>query len=180
MEFKTIRIEKPSGTNLVLGQTRSAKTIEDIHDALLRLAAEFAFGIAFCEASGQRLVRCAGTDEAMIELARKNAAAVGAGDAFFVFFGSVPPPRDVLAAIKPLPEVCGIYCATANPLEVVLATTDQGCGIVSVIDGFGPKGVESDEDTTWREDYLRHVAGFGKLGVYASSVNPLQKEPLAH
>lgn len=172
MEFKTIQIEKPNGTNLVLGQTRSAKTIEDIHDALMRLASEFAFGIAFCEASGQRLVRCAGTDDSMIELARKNAAAVGAGDTFFVFFGSAPPPRDVLAAIKPLPEVCGIYCATANPLEVVLATTEQGCGIVSVIDGSGPKGVESREDSAWREDYMRHVAGFWKPGDYASPAKP--------
>lgn len=172
MEFRTIRIEKPDAANVIFGQTRSAKTIEDIHDALLRMASEFAFGIAFCEASGERLVRCAGTDEAMIELARTNAVTIGAGDMFLVFFGSTPNPRKVLAAIKKLPEVCGIYCATANPLEVVLATTEQGCGVVSVIDGFTPKGVESREDTAWREDYMRHVVGFGKLGTFAPDVKP--------
>lgn len=164
MELKTIRIEKPDAVNFILGLTRSAKTLEDIHEALERIGSEFPFGIGFCEASGKRLVRCAGTDEAMIELAKKNAAAIGAGDTFLIFFGAAPDPREILGAIKALPEVCGIYCATANPVEVVLAETEQGHGVVSVIDGFGPKGVESREETAWREDYLHHITGFGKFG----------------
>ena len=164
MELKTIRIEKPPTVNFILGQTRSAKTLEDIHDALERIGSDSPFGLAFCEASGKRLVRCAGTDEAMIELAEKNAAAIGAGDTFLVFFGAAPDPRAILAAIKALPEVCAVYCATANPLEVVLAETEQGHGIVSVIDGFSPKGIESREETAWREDYFHHITGFGKLG----------------
>lgn len=164
MELKTISIEKPDTVNFILGQTRSAKTLEDIHDALERIGSDFPFGIAFCEASGKRLVRCAGTDEAMIELAEKNAAAIGAGDTFLIFFGVAPDPGAILGAIKALPEVCGIYCATANPVEVILAETEQGHGVVGVIDGFGLKGVESREETAWREDYFHHVAGFGKLG----------------
>ena len=164
MQLKTIRIEKPDTANLIFGQSRSAKTLEAIHVALEQIGPGFPFGIAFCEASGKRLVLCAGTDEVMIELAKKNAAAIGAGDTFLVLFGAVPPFGEILAAIKTLPDVCGIYCATANPLEVILAETSQGHGVVAVVDGYSPQGIESREDTTWRENYLHHVTVFGKLG----------------
>ena len=162
MELKTTRIEKPETVNFVLGQTRDTKTIEDMHEALVRAVPHIGFGAAFCEASGERLVRCTGTDATLIELAKTNAAAIGAGDTFIVLFGAAFSPRDVLIAIKAIPGVCGIYCASANPTEVIVATTMQGRGIIGVIDGFVPNGIETDEDIAWRKDYLLHVVGYRK------------------
>lgn len=162
MELITTRIQKPEGVNFILGQTDSTETIDEIHRALESIAPHLAFGIAFNEASGKCLVRVTGTDPAMIELAKTNATALGAGDTFLLFYGATVNPRNVLTAVRNLPEVCGITCATSNPTEVILGMSSQGCGIVGVIDGFGPKGVESEEETNWRRDYLLHVAGFRK------------------
>ena len=162
MELTTVRIEKPETINFVLGQTRSIKTIEDIHEALVSAVPFISFGVAFCEPSGERLVRCIGTDATMLQLAKRNAAAIGAGDTFIVFFGPTLHPRDAMIVIKALPEVCGVYCATANSTEVIMATTEQGRGIVGVIDGFVPNGGETDEDIAWRKDYLLHVVGYRK------------------
>jgi len=157
MQLLTVRIDKPEDTNFILGQTHFIKTVEDIHEALVGTVPGIKFGIAFCEASGKCLVRWSGTDPVMVELARKNASALGAGHSFIVFLSSGFFPVNVLNAIKAVPEVCRIFCATANPTEVVLAQTDQGRGILGVVDGFSPKGVEADADIQWRKDFLRQI-----------------------
>lgn len=162
MELVSVQIRKPEAVNFILGQTRGAETIDDIYAAIDAAAPHLPFGIAFNEASGNRLVRVAGSDQAMIDLASSNANALGAGDIFVLFFGTTPAPRRILAAVKALPEVCGIWCATSNPTEVILAMSTQGRGIIGVIDGFAPKAIESDEERSWRHDYLHHVAGFRK------------------
>ena len=161
MKLTVIRIEKPDPVNLILGQAHGVEAIEDLHEALVRAVEHLGFGIAFCEAAGKRLVRCAGTDPTLLELAKQTAVAIGAGDAFIVLFAEAPAPRDVLAAIIAIPRVCGIYCATANPTQVIIAATEQGRGIIGIIDGFLPKGVESNEDIAWRNDYLLHTSGYG-------------------
>ena len=155
MQFITVRIEKPEATNIVLGQTHFIKSVEDIHEALVGAVPGIKFGLAFCEASGKCLVRWSGTDPAMTDLARRNAAAIGAGHSFVVFLGDGFFPVNVLNALKVVPEVCRIFCATANPTEVVLAETEQGRGILGVVDGFSPKGVEGEEGRAWRHDLLR-------------------------
>ena len=160
MELTTIRIEKPDTVNLILGQAHGVKTIEDMHEALVSTAAPIGFGIAFCEAAGKRLVRCAGSDDTLLELAKTNAMAIGAGDTFVVLFAQFPDPYEVLAAIKAIPGVCGIYCATTYPTQVIMAATEQGHGIIGIIDGFVPKGVESNDDIAWRKDYLLHTVGY--------------------
>lgn len=157
MEFITVRIEKPEDANFILGQTHFIKTVEDIHEALVGAVPGIKFGLAFCEASGKCLVRWSGTDPAMIELAKKNASALGAGHSFIVFLGSGFFPVNVLNTVKAVPEVCRIFCATANPAEVVLAQTDQGRGILGVVDGSSPKGVEGDADIQWRKELLRQI-----------------------
>ncbi len=157
MELKTVRIEKPEAVNFILGQTHFIKTVEDVHEALVNAVPGIKFGLAFCEASGYCLVRCSGTDAAMVELARKNALALGAGHTFFVFLAEGFYPINVLNAIKALPEVCRIFCATANPTEVIVAETEQGRGIMGVVDGFKPKGVEDDSGVAWRKDLLRKI-----------------------
>jgi adenosine/AMP kinase len=157
MQLTTVRIEKPEAVNFVLGQTHFIKTVEDLHEALVGAVPGIKFGLAFCEASGKCLVRWTGTDAALIELAKKNALAVGAGHTFIVFLGEGFYPLNVLNTIKAVPEVCGIYCATANPTEVVVAATEQGRGIVGVVDGFSPKGVEGDPDIAWRKNFLRQI-----------------------
>lgn len=162
MELTAVRIEKPEPINFILGQTHFIKSVEDIHEALMGAVPGIKFGVAFCEASGKCLVRCSGTDDAMIELARKNAVAIGAGHSFLVFLSEGFFPLNVLNAIKALPEVCGIYCATANPTEVIVAVSAQGRGVVGVIDGSSPKGVEGAEDVAWRKGFLRKI-GY-KLG----------------
>lgn len=157
MQLKTIRIEKPDEINFILGQAHFIKSVEDIHEALVGSAAGIKFGLAFCEASGKCLVRWSGTDAALIELAQKNAEALGAGHSFLVFLGDGYFPLQVLNALKMVPEVCRIFCATANPTEVILAETDAGRGILGVIDGASPLGVEDEADIKWRKDFLRKI-----------------------
>jgi uncharacterized protein len=157
MELKTVAIEKPETINFILGQTHFIKTVEDVHEALVSTVPGIKFGLAFCEASGKCLVRWTGTDAAMIELAKKNALAIGAGHSFIVFLGEGFFPINVLNAIKSAPVVCRIYCATANPVQVVVAETEQGRGIMGVIDGSSPAGIEGDEDIAWRKGFLRTI-----------------------
>ena len=135
MQLTTVRIDKPEATNFILGQTHFIKSVEDIHEALVGAVPEIKFGLAFCEASGKCLVRTSGTDAAMIELAEKNATALGAGHSFIVFLGDGFFPVNVLNALKMVPEVCRIFCATANPVEAIVAETDLGRGLLGVIDG---------------------------------------------
>jgi hypothetical protein len=157
MEIQTVRIEKPETINFILGQSHFIKTVEDIHEALVSSVPGIKFGLAFCEASGKCLIRWAGTDEAMIELAQQNAQAIGAGHSFVLFLGEGYYPINVLNAVKNLSEVARIFCATANPTEVLVAQTEQGRGILGVVDGFSPKGIEDDEGITWRKDFLRMI-----------------------
>src|SRR6266849_624499 len=152
MQLITVRIEKPEATNFILGQTHFIKTVEDVHEALVGAVPGIRFGLAFCEASGKCLVRWSGTESSLEELARKNALALGAGHSFIVFLGEGFYPINVLNAIKMVPEVCRIFCATANPTEVVLAETEQGRGILGVVDGFSPKGIEDEGEIKWRKD----------------------------
>jgi adenosine/AMP kinase len=155
MRLTTVRIEKPDATNFILGQTHFIKSVEDIHETLAGAVPGIRFGLAFCEASGKCLIRCSGTDPAMVQLAQKNASTLGAGHCFIVFLGDGYFPVNVLNAIKMVPEVCRIFCATANPTEVVIAETDQGRGVLGVVDGFPPKGIEGEEDVAWRKSLLR-------------------------
>ena len=157
MELSSVRIEKPETTNFILGQTHFIKTVEDVHEALVGAVPGIKFGLAFCEASGKCLVRCSGSDPAMIELAKKNALALGAGHSFVVFLGDGYFPVNVLNAIKMVPEVCRIYCATANPTEVLIAQTEQGRGILGVVDGASPLGAETEADVAWRKGFLRQI-----------------------
>lgn len=157
MDLLSVRIDKPDATNFILGQSHFIKTVEDIHETLVGAVPGIKFGLAFCEASGKCLIRTSGTDAAMTELARKNAAALAAGHAFIVFLGDGFYPINVLNALKAVPEVCRIFCATANPTEVILAQTEQGRGILGVVDGFSPKGVEDESDVAWRRDLLRKI-----------------------
>ena len=159
METKitTIQIEKPEPVNFILGQTHFIKSVEDLHEALVTAVPGIKFGLAFCEASGMCLVRWTGTDPAMIELAKKNATALGAGHSFIVFLAEGFYPVNVLNTVKLVPEVCRVFCATANPTQVLLAETEQGRGILGVIDGFSPKGIEGDADIAWRKGFLRQI-----------------------
>ncbi len=157
MQLLTVKIDKPEAVNFILGQTHFIKTVEDVHEALVGAVPGIRFGLAFCEASGKCLVRLSGTDPAMVELARNNALALGAGHSFIVFLGEGFFPVNVLNALKLVPEVCRIFCATANPTEVVIAVTGQGRGILGVIDGASPLGVETDADVAWRKGFLRQI-----------------------
>jgi len=157
MQLFEVRIDKPETTNFILGQTHFIKTVEDVHEALVGAVPGIKFGLAFCEASGKCLVRLSGTDAAMTELARNNALAIGAGHSFIVFLGDGFFPLNVLNALKMVPEVCRIFCATANPTEVLIAQTEQGRGILGVVDGASPKGVETEADVVWRKGFLRQI-----------------------
>ena len=157
MDIKIIKIEKPENINFILAQSHFIKTVEDVHEALVSTVPGIKFGLAFCEASGDCLVRWTGTDQAMIELAKANAQAIGAGHSFILFLGDGYFPVNVLNAIKAVPEVARIFCATANPTEVLVAQTEQGRGILGVVDGSSPKGVEGAEDIAWRKDFLRKI-----------------------
>jgi adenosine/AMP kinase len=157
MELKTVKIEKPEEINFILGQSHFIKTVEDLHETLVAAVPGIRFGLAFCEASGKCLVRWSGTDEAMIELAKRNAQAIGAGHSFIIFLGEGFYPVNVLNAIKMVSEVCHIFCATANPVEVIVAESELGRGILGVIDGFSPKGVEDEDDIAWRKGFLRMI-----------------------
>ncbi|MBI5953217.1 MAG: adenosine-specific kinase [Chloroflexi bacterium] len=157
MEIKTVKIEKPEDINFILGQSHFIKTVEDIHEVLVGSVPGIKFGLAFCEASGKCLIRWTGTDDQMIELAKKNALAIGAGHSFILFLGQGFFPINVLNAVKSVPEVACIFCATANPTEVLVAETEQGRGILGVVDGFSPKGVEDEEGIQWRKGFLRMI-----------------------
>jgi adenosine/AMP kinase len=157
MEIKTVKIEKPEDINFILGQSHFIKTVEDIHEVLVGSVPSIKFGLAFCEASGKCLIRWTGTDDEMTELAKKNALAIGAGHSFILFLGQGFFPINVLNAVKAVPEVAHIFCATANPTEVLVAETEQGRGILGVVDGFSPKGVEDEEGIQWRKGFLRMI-----------------------
>lgn len=162
MELTTVIIEKPEAVNFILGQSHFIKTVEDLHEAMVNAVPGIKFGLAFCEASGACLVRWTGTDQAMIELAKKNAMTLSAGHSFIIFLAEGFFPINVLNAVKMAPEVCRIFCATANLTQVILVETAQGRGILGVVDGSKPKGVEDDEGIAWRKGFLRQI-GY-KLG----------------
>jgi adenosine/AMP kinase len=157
MELKTIKVEGiPEGANVILGQTHFIKTVEDIYEAMVNTNPSIKFGVAFCEASAKCLVRVDGNDEKLKEIASKNALKIGTGHLFaIVMKGGFP--INVLKALKDVPEVCSIYCATANPVEVVVAETEQGRGVMGVIDGSSPKGIEDEEGIKWRKELLRKI-----------------------
>ncbi|OQA21044.1 MAG: Adenosine specific kinase [Chloroflexi bacterium ADurb.Bin360] len=157
MELSSIQIEKPEPINFILGQSHFIKTVEDLHETLVTAVPGIKFGLAFCEASGKALVRWSGTDEEMIALAQKNALALSAGHSFIIFLGAGFFPVNVLNAIKQVPEVARIFCATANPVEVIIAETEQGRGILGVIDGMSSQGLEGPEDIAWRKNFLRMI-----------------------
>ena len=156
MELKTVKIDKPEDLNMILGQTHFIKTVEDIHEALVNTVPQIKFGIGFCEASQQCLVRISGNDDNLKELAKKNALALAAGHSFIVFIENAFP-INVLNTIKHVPEVCNIFCATSNPVEVILASSEQGQGILGVIDGLKTKGIETEQDIVERKEFLRKI-----------------------
>lgn len=157
MDLKLVALTKPEPVNVILGQTHFIKSVEDLHEALVSAVPGIRFGLAFCEASGKRLVRWTGTDPAMIDLARQNALALAAGHCFIIYLAEGYYPVNVLNAVKAVPEVCRVFCATANPVQVVVAETDQGRGVLGVVDGFPPLGVEGDDDIAWRKGFLRQI-----------------------
>ena len=162
MELSVVTIEKPETTNFILGQSHFIKTVEDIHEALVTAVPGIKFGLAFCEASGACLIRHTGTDPDLQQLAIQNAQALSAGHCFILFLGEGFYPINVLPAVRSVPEVVPIFCATANPTEVIIAASEQGRGILGVIDGFASRGVEDDDGIAWRKDLLRKI-GY-KLG----------------
>jgi uncharacterized protein len=157
LELKLIPIEKPEPINFILGQSHFIKTVEDLHEILVSSVPGIKFGLAFCEASGKCLIRWSGTDAAMIELAQKNALAISAGHSFIIFLGEGFYPINILNAIKMTPEVCQIFCATANQAGVIIADTGQGCAILGVVDGLKPVGIEGEVDIEWRKGFLRMI-----------------------
>jgi hypothetical protein len=156
MEIKTVTIENPDGLNLILGQSHFIKTVEDLYEIMVTTVPMAKFALAFCEASDKCLVRHAGTDDELLELAKKNAFNLSAGHSFIIFMKDMFP-INVLNAIKNVPEVCRIFCATANPVEVIVAETDLGRGIIGVIDGFKSKDIENEEEVRIRKDFLRKI-----------------------
>ncbi len=156
VELELIAIEKPADTNVIIGQTHFIKSAEDLYEAMANAGGGIRFGIAFLEASGACKVRVTGNDEALMRLAGKNAMALGTGHAFLIFMDN-GFPINVLNGIKAVPEVCSLYCATANPVQVVVAKSEQGRGIMGVIDGAPPKGIEDEEDKAWRRSFLRKI-----------------------
>jgi adenosine/AMP kinase len=157
MELSIVPIENPNELNFILGHSHFIKTVEDLHETLVTSAPGIKFGLAFCEASGPCLVRWSGTDDELTELAKRNALALSAGHSFIIFLGSGFFPINVLNAVKNVPEVCRIFCATANPVQVVIAETEQGRGILGVIDGLKTKGIENEHDIAWRKGFLRKI-----------------------
>ena len=156
MDIKTVAIDKPEDMNMILGQAHFIKTVEDIHEAIVTTAPQMKFGVAFCESSGPALVRFSGNDEALTEIARRNALAVGAGHSFLIVMtGGFPV--NILNAVKNVPEVCRVLCATANPVEVVVAETGKGRAILGVVDGVRPKGIEGAADIEQRKAFLRKI-----------------------
>ena len=157
MQIIQVKIEKSEEINFILGQTHFIKSVEDIHEALISGVPGIKFGLAFCEASGKRLVRWSGTDAAMIALAQKNAVAIGAGHSFIIFLGEGFFPINILKTVQNVSEVVNIFCATANPSEVILAETSQGRAILGVVDGEPPLGIEDEEGIAWRKGFLRKI-----------------------
>lgn len=157
MELKTVRLEIPEGGNIIVGQSHFIKTVEDIYEAIVNTVPQMKFGIAFNEASGACLTRVDGNDLALKENATANAQLIAAGHTFVVSMRE-GYPINVLGRIRDIPEICSIFCATANPLEVIVAQTEQGRGILGVIDGSSPKGVENEGDAQWRHSLLRKIA----------------------
>jgi len=157
LKLTIVPIEKPEPVNFILGQSHFIKTVEDLHEALVTAVPGIKFGLAFCEASGKSLVRWSGTDEAMLELARTNALALSAGHSFIIFLGEGFYPVNVLNTVKMVPEVARIFCATANPTQVIVAETAQGRGILGVIDGMLTQDIEGEEDIAWRKGFLRMI-----------------------
>ena len=157
MELKVVKIDKPEDVNFILGQSHFIKTVEDLHEALVGTVPGIKFGLAFCESSGPALVRASGTDDEMLELAKRNALTLGAGHSFIIFLGEGFYPINVLHVVKRAPEVCRIFCATANPVEVIVAETEQGRGILGVIDGEHTQGIETEADVVQRKDFLRMI-----------------------
>jgi adenosine/AMP kinase len=156
MELKLIPIENPDELNLILGQSHFIKTVEDLHEVLVTAIPGIQFGLAFCEASGPCLIRHSGTNEELEQLAVRNVEAIGAGHSFIVFLKDAFP-INVMGAVQRVPEVCRIFCATANPVQVVIAETEQGRGILGVIDGSSPKGIEGEAETAQRKAFLRVI-----------------------
>jgi adenosine/AMP kinase len=156
MEIKSVKLEIPEAANLILGQTHFIKTLEDLYEIMVGISSQVKFGIAFCEASGECLIREAGNDQTLQKLAVKNAESLAAGHSFIILLQEAYP-INFLNAIKQCPEVCRIFCATANPVEVILAQTDQGRGVLGVVDGFSPKGVEGEADVQARQSWLRQI-----------------------
>ena len=154
MELKTERLEIPEGCNIIFGQTHFIKTVEDLYEIIVGAVPAAKFGIGFCEASGHCLVRGEGNDEGLKEAAMKNAFNIGAGHTFVIVLKDAFP-INILNAVKMCQEVCSLFCATANPVEVILAQTEQGRGVLGVIDGSSPKGMEKEDGVTWRKELLR-------------------------
>lgn len=156
MQTHIVKIDKPDEMNMILGQSHFIKTVEDLHEAMATAAPGLKFGLAFCESSGPCLVRSSGNDDGLKTMAEKNALALGTGHAFIILIDG-GFPINVLNAIKQVPEVCRIFCATANPVEVIVAETDQGRGVTGVIDGYSSKGIESEADVAERKEFLRMI-----------------------
>lgn len=156
MDLNVIKIDKPDDMNFILGQSHFIKTVEDLYETVIQSVPGVKFGIAFCEASGDRLVRWTGNDDMLIDLATRNAINIAAGHSFIIFIDSAYP-LNMLNAIKMVPEVCRVFCASANPVQVLVAETELGRGIVGVVDGMKPLGIETDIDITRRKDLLRKI-----------------------
>ncbi|MGD0338557.1 MAG: adenosine-specific kinase [Bacteroidota bacterium] len=156
MNILTVRIEKPDDMNFILGHSHFIKTVEDLHEAIVQTQPAMKFGIAFCESSGPALVRFSGNDGRLIELAQKNALALGCGHSFIIFMEN-GFPVNILNTVKNVSEVCRVFCATANPTEVIIAETGQGRGILGVIDGASVKGIETESDIMARKSFLRKI-----------------------
>lgn len=157
MELAVVQIDKPETVNFILGQSHFIKTVEDLHEALVSTVPGIKFGLAFCESSGPALVRASGTDAGLVDLAKQNALALSAGHSFIILLGEGFYPVNVLNAVKAVPEVCRIFCATANPVEVILVETGQGRGILGVVDGVKTKGIETEDDIAQRKAFLRMI-----------------------
>jgi adenosine/AMP kinase len=157
MELSSVRIEKPETVSVIIGQSHFIKTVEDIHETMVGAVPGIRFGLGFCEASGDRLVRVSGTDEDLQKLAGETALAIGAGHSFVLLLAEGVYPINILNALKMVPEVAQIFCATANPVEVLIAETELGRGIIGVVDGSSPLGIESDSDVDWRKGLLRTI-----------------------
>ncbi|MBM4331425.1 MAG: hypothetical protein FJ117_09410 [Deltaproteobacteria bacterium] len=156
MELKSVKLEIPEGANIIVGQSHFIKTVEDLYEVMVNAMPKSRFGIAFCEASGACLIRQEGNDQELKKAALRNAQAIAAGHTFVLVLLEAYP-INVLNALKNCPEVCSIFCATANPVEVIIAESSQGRGILGVIDGCPPKGVEGPEDVQWRKGLLRKI-----------------------